>query len=256
MISPAVYNALLRLSFALAGVIFTALFFISAPYGRHVRREWGPAVPNHTGWVIMEAPAALVFAYFFITGSAPKNLTAFVFLGLWEAHYIHRAFIYPFQIADGRKKMPVVVILMGFVFNTGNATLNGAYLFLALGRLSLEVAGRPALHLWVGAVRGRVYAQPVGGPQAAPIAGAGRDGLQDPARGVVRAGVMPQLPGGDHRVERLGAGNLEPGWADVCGVDVCQPGAACPCPPPVVQGKLSGLPAGEEGADTRGVVSV
>jgi 3-oxo-5-alpha-steroid 4-dehydrogenase 1 len=133
MINPAMYNALLRLSFVMAGAIFTALLFVNAPYGRHVRREWGPAVPNHTGWVIMENPAALVFALFFLTGEAPKNLTAFAFLGLWEAHYIHRAFIYPFQIADGRKKMPVVVILMGFVFNCGNAYLNGAYLFSLSG---------------------------------------------------------------------------------------------------------------------------
>jgi 3-oxo-5-alpha-steroid 4-dehydrogenase 1 len=133
MINPALYNALLRLSFVLAGAIFTALLFVNAPYGRHVRREWGPVVPNHAGWVIMEAPAALVFAFFFVTGSAPKNLTAFVFLGLWEAHYIHRAFIYPFQIADGKRKMPVVVILMGFIFNCGNAYLNGAYLFSLSG---------------------------------------------------------------------------------------------------------------------------
>jgi protein-S-isoprenylcysteine O-methyltransferase Ste14 len=133
MIDPAVYNALLRLSFLLAAVVFTVLFFTNAPYGRHVRREWGPALPNHTGWIVMETPAALVFATLFVTGSAPKNLTAFVFLGLWEAHYIHRAFIYPFQIADGRKKMPALVILMGFAFNCGNAYLNGAYLFSLSG---------------------------------------------------------------------------------------------------------------------------
>jgi 3-oxo-5-alpha-steroid 4-dehydrogenase 1 len=143
MINPALYNLLLRLSFVLAGAIFTTLFFINAPYGRHVRREWGPAVPNHLGWIVMEAPAALVFAFFFITGSAPKNLTAFVFLGLWEAHYIHRAFIYPFQIADGRKKMPVVVILMGFVFNCGNTYLNGAYLFSLSGGYPLKWLADP-----------------------------------------------------------------------------------------------------------------
>ena len=138
MISPAVYNALLRLSFALAGVIFAALFFISAPYGRHVRREWGPAVPNHIGWMVMDAPASVVFALCFVAGSAPKNLTAIIFLGLWEAHYVHRAFIYPFQIADGRKKMPVLVILMGFIFNCGNAYLNGAYLFSLSGGYPMQ----------------------------------------------------------------------------------------------------------------------
>lgn len=133
MIDPTLYNALLKLSFLLAGGIFIALFFINAPYGRHTDRRWGPAVPNHIGWVVMEAPAALVFALCFALGEAPKNLTAFVFLGLWEAHYVHRAFIYPFQIADSRKKMPVLVILMAFIFNCGNAYLNGAYLFSLSG---------------------------------------------------------------------------------------------------------------------------
>ena len=138
MIDPSLYNALLKLSFLLAGGIFTALFFINAPYGRHTDRRWGPAMPNHIGWVVMEAPAALGFAVCFFAGSAPKNLTAFVFLGLWEAHYVHRAFIYPFQIADGRKKMPVLVILMGFIFNCGNAYLNGAYLFSLSGGYSRD----------------------------------------------------------------------------------------------------------------------
>jgi protein-S-isoprenylcysteine O-methyltransferase Ste14 len=131
--STSLYDLLLKLSFLLAGVIFAVLLFVSAPYGRHVRQQWGPALPNHLGWVVMETPAALVFALCFTLGSAPKNLTAFAFLVLWEAHYIHRAFIYPFQIADGRKKMPVVVILMGFIFNCGNAYLNGAYLFSLSG---------------------------------------------------------------------------------------------------------------------------
>jgi protein-S-isoprenylcysteine O-methyltransferase Ste14 len=133
MIDTSLYDALLRLSFLLALVTFTTLFFVNAPYGRHVGREWGPVVPNHIGWIVMEAPAALVFALCFVTGTAAKSLTAFVFLGLWEAHYIHRAFIYPFQIADGRKKMTLLVILMGFTFNCGNAYINGVYLFSLSG---------------------------------------------------------------------------------------------------------------------------
>lgn len=123
------FHLLLILSFVLAGATFTALFFVSAPYGRHMRRGWGPRVPNRLGWLVMEAPAALLFILFFALGEAPKSLPRVIFLLLWEAHYIHRAFIYPFRLADGRKEMPVIILLMALVFNSGNAYLNGRYLF-------------------------------------------------------------------------------------------------------------------------------
>lgn len=138
MINPDWYIFLLRLSFLLAGVIFITLLFISAPYGRHTRRRWGPLVPNQISWMVMEAPAALVFAACFIAGRVPKNLPVLIFFGLWEAHYIHRAFIYPFQISDGRKKMPVLILLMAFGFNCGNAYINGVYLFSMSGGYPLS----------------------------------------------------------------------------------------------------------------------
>jgi 3-oxo-5-alpha-steroid 4-dehydrogenase 1 len=112
-----------------AGVVFAVLFFVSAPYGRHVRSGWGPLIPNHFGWVIMETPAVVVFGLCFTGGSAPKNLPMLVFFILWELHYIHRALIYPWTIRDGHKKIPIVVMLMGFGFSLGNAYVNGRYLF-------------------------------------------------------------------------------------------------------------------------------
>lgn len=123
------YAALIPLSFLLAGATFFALFFVNAPYGRHIRQGWGLLVSKRLGWLVMEAPAAMIFAALFLLGSAPRNLTALAFLGMWEAHYLHRAFIYPFRITDGRKIMPVFIPIMGFVFNAGNAYINGRYLF-------------------------------------------------------------------------------------------------------------------------------
>jgi 3-oxo-5-alpha-steroid 4-dehydrogenase 1 len=118
---------------AVAAGVFVALFFVSAPYGRHLRRGWGPLIPNLFGWVIMESPAALVFAVCFAVGTAPKNLPTLLFFALWELHYIHRAFIYPLTIRDGQKKMPIAVMLMGSAFNLGNAYANGRYLFSLSG---------------------------------------------------------------------------------------------------------------------------
>ncbi len=129
MTEAKLFFGLVLLSFMIAAVVFSTLFFIKAPYGRYIQRTWGPLISNNLGWILMESPAALFFATCFVIGSNPKTLTLWVFLLMWEAHYIHRAFIYPFRIADGRKKMPVVVMFIGMIFNSFNTYLNGQYLF-------------------------------------------------------------------------------------------------------------------------------
>jgi protein-S-isoprenylcysteine O-methyltransferase Ste14 len=121
------YNYLLMISFGLAVIVFIALFFLSAPYGRHVRKGWGPSVRNKLAWVIMEAPSPLLFAACFLIGNN-KTVVPLVFLALWEAHYIHRAFIYPFSLR-GDRQFPILVIGFGLTFNLMNAYLNGHYIF-------------------------------------------------------------------------------------------------------------------------------
>jgi 3-oxo-5-alpha-steroid 4-dehydrogenase 1 len=127
------YSLIILFSLVTACAVFIVLFFISAPYGRHTRRGWGPLIPNQLGWLIMESPSAILFAVTFCLGSLPKDFAMLVFLGMWEAHYIHRAFIYPLMISDGRKKMPVLVMLLAIFFNIGNSYTNGHYLFTLSG---------------------------------------------------------------------------------------------------------------------------
>jgi 3-oxo-5-alpha-steroid 4-dehydrogenase 1 len=123
-----VFNGLLVAWFSLALVVFAALFFVAAPYGRHIRRGWGYTIGNKLGWVLMEAPAPLVFAVCFIFGTRSGAITL-VFLGLWEAHYLHRAFIYPFSLRGTSKRIPLSVVSFGFLFNIMNGYLNGRYIF-------------------------------------------------------------------------------------------------------------------------------
>jgi 3-oxo-5-alpha-steroid 4-dehydrogenase 1 len=113
--------------------VFVTLLFISAPYGRHARQGWGPQISNLSAWIIMESPAALAFGVCFASGTVPKNILLWLFFVLWELHYVHRAIIYPLSIRSGRKKMPVAVALLGFIFNLGNACANGHYLFSLSG---------------------------------------------------------------------------------------------------------------------------
>jgi len=139
----AFFNSLIIGWFLLAAVIFLALLFFAAPYGRHFRRGWGPAINNKVGWVIMEATAPLVFAICFVLGNNANTLTTLVFLVLWEAHYIHRAFLYPFALRSRRRGMPIAVVGFGLLFNTVNGYLNGRYIFTFATGYTNEWLGDP-----------------------------------------------------------------------------------------------------------------
>jgi 3-oxo-5-alpha-steroid 4-dehydrogenase 1 len=123
------FNVLLFFLFFFAMVTAIVLVFVTAPYGRHTRKGWGPALDNRLGWIIMEAPAPLVFALCFLAGEYRGSLTAWVFLLMWEVHYVYRAFIYPLGLRGSEKRMPVVVAAVGLLFNALNGYLNGRYLY-------------------------------------------------------------------------------------------------------------------------------
>lgn len=133
MTTDALFNMVLIVWIALSLVIFTMLFFITAPYGRHVKKGWGISLNSKLGWVLMEAWSPLIIAACFLLGSAPVTAPSICFLILWEAHYIHRAFIYPFSLNSSDSNMPLSVVLSGIFFNFINASLNGYYVFSLSG---------------------------------------------------------------------------------------------------------------------------
>jgi 3-oxo-5-alpha-steroid 4-dehydrogenase 1 len=123
------FNRLIVGWIALAVIVFISLFFFAAPYGRYSRSGWGPEVGTKKGWVIMESAAPVVFALCFLLGTNPITATSLILLFTWEAHYIHRAFIYPFGLRGQGNRMPIVVMGIAFIFNAVNAYLNGRYIF-------------------------------------------------------------------------------------------------------------------------------
>jgi len=129
MSEPEAYQALSLSMFALAGVAFAVLGSRSAPYGRHARKGWGPSVPERLGWIVMEAPSALLFAWIFFQGPRSGNVVPLVMLGLWQAHYLHRAFVYPLtKRTRPGQHMPLVIVLMALSFNVLNSYLNARWL--------------------------------------------------------------------------------------------------------------------------------
>lgn len=105
-----------------------ALLFVTAPYGRHARGGWGPQISNRTGWLIMEAPASLGFLAIYLLGQRRFETAPLVLLGLWQLHYVHRAFIYPFRMRTQGKTMPASVPLMAVLFNLWNAYINARWI--------------------------------------------------------------------------------------------------------------------------------
>ncbi len=105
-----------------------ALHFIAAPYGRYARGGWGPSLPSRAGWVIMEAPACLGFLGIYLAGQHRAEAAPVVLLALWQLHYFHRAFIFPFRMRVTGKTMPASVPLMAVGFNGWNAYINARFI--------------------------------------------------------------------------------------------------------------------------------
>jgi hypothetical protein len=125
---PELYEWALVAMFVFAIVTALALVFVTAPYGRHTRRGWGPQLPSRVGWVVMESPSALLFLWIFFQGEHRAELVPLVLLGVWQFHYLHRTFVFPFRARLRGKQMPVLIVLLAIVFNLLNSYVNARWI--------------------------------------------------------------------------------------------------------------------------------
>ncbi len=129
MVLDYLYHILLPAEFILAVLVFILLFYINAPYGRFLKKGWGPVLPARLAWIIQELPAFLVILLCFIAFEGWHNPVSWLFLLVWEMHYFHRTFIYPFRMSSGKKHYPALLVLFAIIFNTMNGFINGYFLF-------------------------------------------------------------------------------------------------------------------------------
>jgi len=125
MISKEVFNIFTITWIAIAVILLPVLFMITAPYGRHSKNNWGPAINNRMAWFYMEIPALVLFGWLVIRGGGIENPIVFVAFTLWMVHYINRTLIFPFRLKTKDKKMPLAIAVMGFFFNLINGFING-----------------------------------------------------------------------------------------------------------------------------------
>ena len=108
---------------------FIYLFFVSAPYGRHIRDGWGRNISARTGWVVMESPCVIIMIIYGLIVKDDLKKIHEIFLMLWLMHYIHRSFIYPFVIDMTNPKMPISVAASAFSFNIVNVNIQAFGIF-------------------------------------------------------------------------------------------------------------------------------
>ncbi len=127
------FNNLLFIMALVGLVVFIALYFVDAGYGKMRTEKWGPAINNKIGWCLMEAPVFIVVLFLYLRslnlyGGVTRNVPYWVFLLLFEAHYFQRSFIFPFMM-KGKSKMPLVIMGLSVLWNLINGYIQGYWLF-------------------------------------------------------------------------------------------------------------------------------
>lgn len=110
--------------FATAVPTWLALLYVSAPYGRHTRGGFGPTVPARLAWMVMEAPASLVWLAIFAWGAHALEPAPLALAALWQLHYVNRAFVLPLRAKPDDKRVPALIPALAILFNLVNAYVN------------------------------------------------------------------------------------------------------------------------------------
>lgn len=139
---------ILLIVMALLGLgVFVALHFFEAGYGYLFNRRYGPPVPNRIGWVMMEAPVFILMCVLWLASERRWEPVSLVLFGLFQLHYLQRAFIFPLLLR-GNSKMPLGIVFMGAAFNLVNALMQGGWIFyVAPASYYFEWFAQPYLYI-------------------------------------------------------------------------------------------------------------
>ena len=141
--------AWIELGLALPTVL--ALLVIAAPYGRH-RRAVGPHISVRATWILMELPAVIAFTLGLTRVDVDLRPITVIPAACYLVHYLHRALVFPFRIpGSGSRRSPLIVALLGALFNCLNGFTNGLLVGTASATESLVVIGAGVALFMLGA---------------------------------------------------------------------------------------------------------
>ena len=96
----------------------------------------------------MESPVFVAMAVLWALSERQWEAAPLVLFLLFELHYFHRSFIFPLRLR-GQSKMPLGIVVMGMLFNTLNALMQGGWIFfLAPDNYYAEWFSKPMF--WLG----------------------------------------------------------------------------------------------------------
>jgi protein-S-isoprenylcysteine O-methyltransferase Ste14 len=127
-------NAPLLVQFLLCPLVLIALLRVTAPYGRHLRPGWGPALPSRVAWFLLELPALLVLPLIVLGSPARSAPAAWLPLLFWVLHYAYRTLLFPALMRPSGNTFPLLLVAFAWGFNLLNGYNNGAALLASAGR--------------------------------------------------------------------------------------------------------------------------
>ncbi|MFQ6329318.1 3-oxo-5-alpha-steroid 4-dehydrogenase [Nocardia sp. CWNU-33] len=124
------YDTVLTIAFGFAAFVLVGGLFAQSPYGRFATTKVGFNLNPKLGWWLMEIPATVVFAVFYLTGPDRFEPTSLVLALIWLVHYGNRGWFFPLsirQVPGKRSSFNVSVLGMGMFVTALHGYLNGAF---------------------------------------------------------------------------------------------------------------------------------
>ncbi len=124
------YDTVVTVGLVIAALVIIGGLFRQSPYGRFGAAARGVNLNPKLGWWLMEIPATVVFAIFYLTGPRRFDATPLVLAAIWLMHYGNRGWFFPLsirQVPGKRGSFNIVVLAFGMVITTMHGYLNGAF---------------------------------------------------------------------------------------------------------------------------------
>lgn len=115
------------------------------PYGRHLQGAPVRTLPSRAAWLIFASPEWFAFGgtFLWFTHGADASVAQWTLFALWQAHYTHRAILYPLRMRGHAAGFPLSGVAFGFAFNCLNGWVN-AYAVVHAPHLAAAWLGHPA----------------------------------------------------------------------------------------------------------------
>ncbi|WP_194815097.1 methyltransferase [Nocardia sp. XZ_19_385] len=124
------YDTVLTVAFAFAAFVLVGGMFAQSPYGRFASTKVGFNLNPKLGWWLMEIPATVVFAVFYLTGPNRFEPVPLVLAAIWLLHYGNRGWFFPLsirQVPGKRSSFNVSVMAAGMFVTALHGYLNGSF---------------------------------------------------------------------------------------------------------------------------------